>query len=399
MDQTTDDRECRLCFEGGGDLIAPCNCRGTSQWVHRSCLNRWRSMNHNPIAFTHCTECQFEYKLERVARTQSEMQRRFQLRVARDSTVVFIVIQSVIFLAAFLVRLCDPQERMVKIVGLRQLPGQDMSHGLLNALEHHKTTYYICGLLLCLFLVGVVGTLVAAYYWCCRETNENSTASGSGFMDYYFRPNPFRGQPRRSPRSHTHERLGDMRERRQDRCMENCCDGTYYGPNNCNCCCCCEVCEDFGVGGSAMDCSCPQCASISGEAPGLLFVLFFICVFIGIIVAVVSITVVIQRLIQRHFALIQRGALADEWHVVDLAVEGGGTNGHSIELMETGGADYGAPGEVMDRSVGTTVENEKSDFSGSSHRGDSFPIPSAPPLSELSQDLIDLPAVSPGLFS
>ena len=144
-------------------------------------------MNHNPIAFTHCTECQFEYKLERVARTQSEMQRRFQLRVARDSTVVFIVIQSVIFLAAFLVRLCDPQERMVKIVGLRQLPGQDMSHGLLNALEHHKTTYYICGLLLCLFLVGVVGTLVAAYYWCCRETNENSTASGSGFMDYYFR--------------------------------------------------------------------------------------------------------------------------------------------------------------------------------------------------------------------
>ena len=89
MDQTTDDRECRLCFEGGGDLIAPCNCRGTSQWVHRSCLNRWRSMNHNPIAFTHCTECQFEYKLERVARTQSEMQRRFQLRVARDSTVVF----------------------------------------------------------------------------------------------------------------------------------------------------------------------------------------------------------------------------------------------------------------------------------------------------------------------
>ena len=146
-----------------------------------------------------------------------------------------------------------------------------------------------------------------------------------------------------------------------------------------------------------MDCSCPECASISGEAPGLLFVLFFICVFIGIIVAVVSITAVIQRLIQRHFALIQRGALADEWHVVDLAVEGGGTNGHSIELMETGGANYGASGEVMDRSVGT-VENEKSDVFGS-NRGDSFPIPSAPPLSELSQDLVDLPAVSPGLFS
>ena len=198
--ETEDSRECRLCFEGGGDLIAPCSCSGTSKWVHRACLNRWRSMNHNPRAFTHCSECQFEYRLELTARTQPEMQRRIQLRVARDSSLVFAMVQSVICTAAVLVRCGDPNERMVKAVGLRQLPGQDESHGLLNALEHHKTTYYICGFLSTLAVVGVVAACVIIHDCLCGRSNGRS--SSSSFVDYYFRPSPYRGQRRPSPRDH-----------------------------------------------------------------------------------------------------------------------------------------------------------------------------------------------------
>lgn len=39
-----DHPQCRICLDlGGEDLIAPCHCKGTQKYVHRSCLDNWRS--------------------------------------------------------------------------------------------------------------------------------------------------------------------------------------------------------------------------------------------------------------------------------------------------------------------------------------------------------------------
>ncbi|KAH0687768.1 hypothetical protein KY290_019367 [Solanum tuberosum] len=36
--------QCRICLDNEGeDLIAPCHCKGTQKYVHRSCLDNWRS--------------------------------------------------------------------------------------------------------------------------------------------------------------------------------------------------------------------------------------------------------------------------------------------------------------------------------------------------------------------
>uniref|UniRef100_A0A453RTW0 RING-CH-type domain-containing protein n=1 Tax=Aegilops tauschii subsp. strangulata TaxID=200361 RepID=A0A453RTW0_AEGTS len=39
---------CRICLEAeseiGDELISPCMCKGTQQFVHRSCLDHWRSV-------------------------------------------------------------------------------------------------------------------------------------------------------------------------------------------------------------------------------------------------------------------------------------------------------------------------------------------------------------------
>ncbi|KAF6167290.1 hypothetical protein GIB67_043151 [Kingdonia uniflora] len=39
---------CRICLESdcdqGDELISPCMCKGTQQFVHRSCLDHWRSI-------------------------------------------------------------------------------------------------------------------------------------------------------------------------------------------------------------------------------------------------------------------------------------------------------------------------------------------------------------------
>lgn len=59
------ERECRICFEStnGDDLISPCLCRGTSKWIHHSCLQTWRENSENDDARVKCMECNYEYNL------------------------------------------------------------------------------------------------------------------------------------------------------------------------------------------------------------------------------------------------------------------------------------------------------------------------------------------------
>ena len=62
-----DDRECRFCLElePAHELIHPCQCRGSSKFIHRSCLNTWRLENRNG-SFLRCTECHYVYRTSRV---------------------------------------------------------------------------------------------------------------------------------------------------------------------------------------------------------------------------------------------------------------------------------------------------------------------------------------------
>ena len=57
---------CRIClenkYENTEELIHPCLCKGGSKYVHRNCLNTWRSTSLNPESFYKCNECQYVYK-------------------------------------------------------------------------------------------------------------------------------------------------------------------------------------------------------------------------------------------------------------------------------------------------------------------------------------------------
>ena len=52
-------KECRICFEEESDnnkLISPCDCKGTSQYVHLKCLQQWRNMDIYSEANKKCME-------------------------------------------------------------------------------------------------------------------------------------------------------------------------------------------------------------------------------------------------------------------------------------------------------------------------------------------------------
>eukprot|EP00656_Telonema_subtile_P044075 TRINITY_DN50379_c0_g1_i1.p1 TRINITY_DN50379_c0_g1~~TRINITY_DN50379_c0_g1_i1.p1 ORF type:complete len:257 (-),score=35.23 TRINITY_DN50379_c0_g1_i1:122-892(-) len=85
-------------------LIAPCECRGSQQFVHRSCLDTWRSTKHNSDAFSRCSVCGFKFKMK-----LREAERRklgeliaFQLKVVGDLAVGLLVVYSLILVVSML---------------------------------------------------------------------------------------------------------------------------------------------------------------------------------------------------------------------------------------------------------------------------------------------------------
>ena len=39
---------CRVCLETNGYMIAPCQCKGSSKFIHRTCLYEWLNHSKNP---------------------------------------------------------------------------------------------------------------------------------------------------------------------------------------------------------------------------------------------------------------------------------------------------------------------------------------------------------------
>lgn len=89
--------QCRICLDSeGDDLIAPCRCKGTQKYVHRSCLDNWRSTKEG-FAFSHCTECRAAFFLRaNVPPDRWWLRLKFQLLVVRDHTVIFFIVQLVV---------------------------------------------------------------------------------------------------------------------------------------------------------------------------------------------------------------------------------------------------------------------------------------------------------------
>lgn len=100
----SDQPQCRICLDSEGkDLIAPCDCKGTQKYVHRSCLDNWRSTKEG-FAFAHCTECRARFLLRaNVPSDRRWLRLKFQFLVARDHTFIFIIVQLIVGFLGMLV--------------------------------------------------------------------------------------------------------------------------------------------------------------------------------------------------------------------------------------------------------------------------------------------------------
>ncbi|ANS04357.1 membrane associated ring finger 1,8 [uncultured Mediterranean phage] len=56
--------ECRICFSSSpsqGQLITPCDCSGSLQYVHENCLSHWRTIEEDRRPRATCEVCQGPY--------------------------------------------------------------------------------------------------------------------------------------------------------------------------------------------------------------------------------------------------------------------------------------------------------------------------------------------------
>lgn len=97
---------CRFCYEESNDIkdfITPCKCSGSVKYVHRSCLDIWRSLNPDGENFNRCNVCKFNYVITELEEPIEEKQKRDDDYYREVSTMLFkhliIFILVIVFVA------------------------------------------------------------------------------------------------------------------------------------------------------------------------------------------------------------------------------------------------------------------------------------------------------------
>lgn len=297
FDTTADDNEylCRICLDTSdnrSDFISPCACKGSSKYVHRECLDKWRSTRED-IAFSKCTECLKEYTLlskVTYGHYSSNMRRlRYTYFVVRDFLIALFATQIVIISLALIIYAIDGKHQLITASSMTL---------------HPRTFYYLCSLS---FLLAVIGMSYSLFHCradlvtCCNL--DNNCCHNCCVNNSY---NPSYGVVGSSSGPVTF-----------DPCCATCCRGA--GCDGCVTCCRCASCD----GCADLECTtcCRQCActeSIANEAVVFVIILLVIFAVIGIFVCVFIGSMYVQYVVQRHLHVLNKFTLSKDFIVADL---------------------------------------------------------------------------------
>jgi len=258
-------RECRNCHsEGGDDLIAPCLCKGSIKWVHRTCLDEWRAVSRNPRSFSHCDVCGFEYRTEFVSQDCDCSKLKYGLVVTRDALIFLAVINGIQLLLSLF------------------LWGVDRDHTLdhffsdrLNINMPHFVAAYIFGWPLFFFVVGLFGISMGIAHSCGLCTPATHSTYNYGYGSHY-------------------------------------CFFCFWPSCNCP-----------GGGGncSGRDCNCSGSKDCKEGLGVVLLVIVVVVIVIGLIIAIAFTVYIFYVIITRHFHILHQRHLAGQWVVKDLSNE------------------------------------------------------------------------------
>ena len=87
---------CRICLEEG-DLIQPCNCTGTTAYVHEKCLMKWLNTSNR----SDCEICKYEYEYVDVEEEVKVFCPRWTLAESEHTMVLVVILGFTHFVIMF----------------------------------------------------------------------------------------------------------------------------------------------------------------------------------------------------------------------------------------------------------------------------------------------------------
>jgi len=92
-------KQCRYCLEEG-DLISPCKCTGSSEFVHQKCLILWLKKRQEqkimPVRSEQfdlgCEICKYKYKIKAISNTGISAKRKLYWEVAKGIISITFVL-------------------------------------------------------------------------------------------------------------------------------------------------------------------------------------------------------------------------------------------------------------------------------------------------------------------
>jgi hypothetical protein len=157
---------CRICLEEDEriNLISPCNCDGTTKFIHRQCLNTWRLGNIENDNFKRCEICHFEYEIEKKEYSKCEKIFKQILKIySKNFILLFLTIQLLILALFYLFTAID-------------------SHGKIADFIEFKNYYDDYYILSVFTVVGTLSILIFIHdlkFYCDYKDSENGT-------EFYF---------------------------------------------------------------------------------------------------------------------------------------------------------------------------------------------------------------------
>ena len=110
--------DCRICLESNNQesMISPCRCSGTSQWVHRECIERWIRQCENLEAKKKCMECHHYYEYYF---TEDTLLIKYFKVFKKNFYKISALISSILILIAFTIFGIDkPREKIKSILDI-----------------------------------------------------------------------------------------------------------------------------------------------------------------------------------------------------------------------------------------------------------------------------------------
>lgn len=108
---------CRICLEDDDleNLIYPCMCNGSSKYVHKYCLNQWRTISSNSEALNKCFECNYTYITVNSNYNPSFLSKFFKF--LSNNIIIFFIFNFVIISILYeIINIIDKNNKLVNLL-------------------------------------------------------------------------------------------------------------------------------------------------------------------------------------------------------------------------------------------------------------------------------------------